>query len=206
YVPWNLHEPQRGTSDFSGNLDLEAFVRLAMEVGLWVILRPGPCICSEIDLGGLRSWLLQDPELRLRTADQGFVQAVDGYFDHPITRVLPLQVKQGGPVITVQVENEYGAFAKDWTCLPFSQQALLSRGIMELLLTSDAEKDVLEGSIEGVLATININSFQKNTFMHLETVQIDKPIMIMEYWVVWFDTWGGKHKAENVDTVLSMPF
>nr|KAF6311773.1 galactosidase beta 1 like 3 [Pipistrellus kuhlii] len=202
YVPWNLHEPQRGTFDFSGNLDLEAFVWLAAEVGLWVILRPGPYICSEIDLGGLPSWLLQDPELRLRTADQGFVQAVDRYFDHLIARVLPLQYRQGGPVIAVQVENEYGAFAKDWTYMPYLHQALLSRGIVELLLTSDAEKDVLEGSIEGVLATININSFQKDTFMHLETVQIDKPIMIMEYWVGWFDTWGGKHKVKNADAVI----
>ncbi|XP_036210285.1 beta-galactosidase-1-like protein 3 [Myotis myotis] len=202
YVPWNLHEPQRGIFDFSGNLDLEAFVWMAAEVGLWVILRPGPYICSEIDLGGLPSWLLQDPELRLRTTDKGFVQAVDRYFDHLMARVVPLQYRQGGPIIAMQVENEYGAFAKDRAYMQHLHKALLNRGIVELLLTSDAEKEVLQGSIKGVLATININSFQKNTFEHLQRVQRDKPIMIMEYWVGWFDTWGGKHMVKDADDVV----
>ncbi|XP_032953830.1 beta-galactosidase-1-like protein 3 isoform X7 [Rhinolophus ferrumequinum] len=122
YVPWNLHEPQRGKFDFSGNLDLEAFVLMAAEIGLWVILRPGPYICSEIDLGGLPSWLLQDPNLRLRTTDNGFVEAVNQYFDHLMARVVPLQR--------------------------------------------------------------------------------NKPIMVMEYWVGWFDTWGsGEHKVTNADDV-----
>ncbi|KAM5222666.1 beta-galactosidase-1-like protein 3 [Hipposideros larvatus] len=171
YVPWNLHEPQRGKFDFSGNLDLEAFVLMAAEIGLWVILRPGPYICSEIDLGGLPSWLLQDPKLRLRTTDKGFVEAVDKYFDRLIARVVPLQ-------------------------------ALLKRGIVELLLTSDSAKEVLRGSIKGVLATLNMNTFQENAIKSLYKVQRNKPIMVMEYWVGWFDTWGSEHKVTNVYDVV----
>ncbi|XP_070130056.1 beta-galactosidase-1-like protein 3 isoform X18 [Equus caballus] len=170
YVPWNLHEPERGRFDFSGNLDLEAFVLTAAEIGLWVILRPGPYICSEIDLGGLPSRLLQDPQVNLRTTDKGFVEAVDKYFDHLISRVVHLQ-------------------------------ALLKRGIVELLLTSDNVDDVLKGYIKGVLATINMKKFRKDAFQHLYKVQRDKPIMIMEYWVGWFDTWGSKHEVKDAGDV-----
>ncbi|XP_011540872.1 beta-galactosidase-1-like protein 3 isoform X6 [Homo sapiens] len=159
YVPWNLHEPERGKFDFSGNLDLEAFVLMAAEIGLWVILRPGRYICSEMDLGGLPSWLLQDPRLLLRTTNKSFIEAVEKYFDHLIPRVIPLQYRQAGPVIAVQVENEYGSFNKDKTYMPYLHKALLRRGIVELLLTSD------------VLAAINLQKLHQDTFNQLHKVQ-----------------------------------
>uniref|UniRef100_A0A2R9BK53 Galactosidase beta 1 like 3 n=1 Tax=Pan paniscus TaxID=9597 RepID=A0A2R9BK53_PANPA len=171
YVPWNLHEPERGKFDFSGNLDLEAFVLMAAEIGLWVILRPGPYICSEMDLGGLPSWLLQDPRLLLRTTNKSFIEAVEKYFDHLIPRVIPLQYRQGGPVIAVQVENEYGSFNKDKTYMPYLHKALLRRGIVELLLTSDGEKHVLSGHTKGVLAAINLQKLHQDTFNQLHKIQ-----------------------------------
>ncbi|KAB1254885.1 Beta-galactosidase-1-like protein 2 [Camelus dromedarius] len=169
YVPWNLHEPERGKFDFSGNLDLEAFVLLAAEVGLWVILRPGPYVCSELDLGGLPSWLLQDSGMRLRTTYKGFTDAVDLYFDHLMSRVVPLQYRYGGPVIAVQVENEYGSYNRDPAYMPYVKrerqadlsdpsQALEDRGIVELLLTSDNKDGLSKGVMDGVLATINLQS------------------------------------------------
>ncbi|XP_077619826.1 beta-galactosidase-1-like protein 3 isoform X2 [Crocuta crocuta] len=201
YVPWNLHEPQRGKFDFSGNLDLEAFVLMAAEIGLWVVLRPGPYICSEIDLGGLPSWLLQDPEMILRTTYKGFVEAVNKYFDHLISRIVPLQYCKRGPIIAVQVENEYGSFAEDKDYMPYIQKALLERGIVELLMTSDDAKHVLQGCIEGVLATINMNTFQMDDFKELSQVQRNKPIMVMEFWVGWFDTWGSEHMVKDAEDV-----
>ncbi|XP_033064043.1 beta-galactosidase-1-like protein 3 isoform X9 [Trachypithecus francoisi] len=201
YVPWNLHEPERGKFDFSGNLDLEAFVLMAAEIGLWVILRPGPYICSEMDLGGLPSWLLRDPRLLLRTTNKGFTEAVEKYFDHLIPRVIPLQYRQGGPVIAVQVENEYGSFNKDKTYMPYLHKALLRRGIVELLLTSDGEKNVLSGHTKGVLAAINLQKVHKNTFSQLRQVQRDKPLLVMEYWVGWFDRWGDKHHVKDAKEV-----
>uniref|UniRef100_A0A8C0LWF6 Beta-galactosidase n=1 Tax=Canis lupus familiaris TaxID=9615 RepID=A0A8C0LWF6_CANLF len=156
YVPWNLHEPERGKFDFSGNLDMEAFVLLAAEMGLWVILRPGPYICSEIDLGGLPSWLLQDSGMRLRTTYKGFTEAVDLYFDHLMARVVPLQYKHGGPIIAVQVENEYGSYNKDPAYMPYIKKALEDRGIVELLLTSDNKDGLQKGVLDGeVLKTVS---------------------------------------------------
>ncbi|XP_054549205.1 beta-galactosidase-1-like protein 3 isoform X2 [Talpa occidentalis] len=206
YVPWNLHEPERGKFDFSGNLDLEAFILMAAEIGLWVILRPGPYICSEIDLGGLPSWLLRDPKVILRTTEKGFVEAVDKYFNHLIPRVVPLQYHRGGPIIAVQVENEYGSFGKDEEYMPYLQKAMLKRGIVEMLLTSDNEKELQKGSIKGVLATINMNTLHKNVFKQLHKLQPNKPILIMEYWVGWFDTWGYAHmstSAKDVENTVS---
>ncbi|XP_054097735.2 beta-galactosidase-1-like protein 3 isoform X2 [Callithrix jacchus] len=196
YVPWNLHEPERGRFDFSGNLDLEAFVLMASEIGLWVILRPGPYICSEIDLGGLPSWLLQDPQLLLRTTNKGFIEAVEKYFDHLIPRVIPLQYRQGGPVIAVQVENEYGSFNKDKKYMPYLHKAMLRRGIVELLLTSDGLS-----LLYAVLATINLQKLHWNTFSQLHKVQRDKPLLIMEYWVGWFDRWGDKHHVTDAKEI-----
>ncbi|XP_054951104.1 beta-galactosidase-1-like protein 2 isoform X2 [Pan paniscus] len=156
YVPWNLHEPERSKFDFSGNLDLEAFVLMAAEIGLWVILRPGPYICSEMDLGGLPSWLLQDPGMRLRTTYKGFTEAVDLYFDHLMSRVVPLQYKRGGPIIAVQVENEYGSYNKDPAYMPYVKKALEDRGIVELLLTSDNKDGLSKGIVQGeVLKTVS---------------------------------------------------
>nr|KAF6465269.1 galactosidase beta 1 like 2 [Rousettus aegyptiacus] len=204
YVPWNLHEPRRGAFDFSGNLDLEAFVLMAAEIGLWVILRPGPYICSEIDLGGLPSWLLQDSGMRLRTTYKGFTEAVDLYFDHLMSRVVPLQYKYGGPIIAVQVENEYGSYNKDPAYMPYIKKALEDRGIVELLLTSDNKDGLSKGFVPGVLATINLQSQEE---LHLLTtfllsIQGVQPKMVMEYWTGWFDSWGGPHNILDSSEVL----
>ncbi|XP_029065512.1 beta-galactosidase-1-like protein 2 isoform X4 [Monodon monoceros] len=204
YVPWNLHEPERGKFDFSGNVDLEAFVLLAAEVGLWVILRPGPYICSEMDLGGLPSWLLQDPDMRLRTTYKGFTEAVDLYFDHLMVRVVPLQYKHGGPIIAVQVENEYGSYNKDPAYMPYVKKALEDRGIVELLLTSDNKDGLSKGIVDGVLATINLQPQNELQFLttFLLSVQGVQPRMVMECWTGWFDSWGGPHSILDSAEVL----
>ncbi|GAB1293988.1 Beta-galactosidase [Apodemus speciosus] len=217
YIPWNLHEQERGKFDFSEILDLEAYVLLAETIGLWVILRPGPYICAEVDLGGLPSWLLRNPVTDLRTTSKGFIEAVDKYFDHLIPKILPLQYRHGGPVIAVQVENEYGSFRKDieymdyvkkeHESLPHDLEALLKRGIVELLLTSDDKNGIQIGTVKGALATINMHSFIKDSFIKLHTMQShagqenDKPIMIMEYWTGWYDSWGSKHMEKSANEI-----
>uniref|UniRef100_A0A8C6ZT20 Beta-galactosidase n=1 Tax=Nothoprocta perdicaria TaxID=30464 RepID=A0A8C6ZT20_NOTPE len=189
YVPWNLHEPARGKFDFSRNLDLEAFLSLAAKIGLWVILRPGPYICSEWDLGGLPSWLLQDPEMQLRTTYKGFTEAVDAYFDHLMPIVVPLQYKKGGPIIAVQVENEYGSYAKDPNYMTYVKMALLSRGIVEMLMTSDNKNGLSFGFVEGGMC--------------LWESKRDQPKMVMEYWTGWFDNWGGPHYVFDADEMVN---
>uniref|UniRef100_A0A8B9U169 Beta-galactosidase n=1 Tax=Anas zonorhyncha TaxID=75864 RepID=A0A8B9U169_9AVES len=191
YVPWNLHEQTRGKFDFTQDLDLEAFLSLAAKNGLWVILRPGPYICSEWDLGGLPSWLLQDPEMQLRTTYKGFTEAVDAYFDHLMPIVVPLQYKKGGPIIAVQVENEYGSYAKDPNYMAYVKRVMLARLLISVFLSSIA------------LATVNFQKLEPGVLKYLDTVQRDQPKMVMEYWTGWFDNWGGPHYVFDADEMVN---
>lgn len=204
YVPWNLHEPERGVYLFQEELDLEAYIRLAGELGLWVILRPGPYICAEWDLGGLPSWLLQDKKMKLRTSYSGFTSAVNSYFDKLIPRITPLQYKNGGPIIAVQVENEYGSYAKDERYMSFIKEALLSRGISELLLTSDNNDGLKCGGVDGVLQTVNLQKLTFGDVQHLAELQPQKPLMVMEYWSGWFDVWGEPHHVFPAPEMISI--
>uniref|UniRef100_UPI00398E388D beta-galactosidase-1-like protein 2 isoform X2 n=1 Tax=Pristiophorus japonicus TaxID=55135 RepID=UPI00398E388D len=192
YVPWNLHEPQRGTYNFKEDLDLQAYLKLANDLDLWVILRPGPYICSEWDLGGLPSWLLRDKNMKLRTTYSGFTDAVDAFFDVLIPKVASFQYTEGGPIIAVQVENEYGGYDKDEKYMGYVQEALLSRGIVELLMTSDNKDGLSKGSIAGALPTINFQKLDSGLSL-LKNLKPGKPKMVMEYWSGWFDHWGGNH-------------
>ncbi|ROL54172.1 Beta-galactosidase-1-like protein 2 [Anabarilius grahami] len=153
-VPWSLHQPEKGELHFHGGLDIEAFLHLAAEVGLWVILRPGPYIGSDLDLGGLPSWLLRDREMMLRTTYPGFIAAVNVYFDKLIPKVVPFQFKKGGPIIAVQVENKYGSHARDANYMPFIKEALQERGISEVLLTSDDHEGLKYGGVNEDLTAV----------------------------------------------------
>ncbi|XP_038860921.1 beta-galactosidase-1-like protein 2 [Salvelinus namaycush] len=203
YVPWSLHQPERGVFHFQTELDLEAYINLAAEVGLWVILRPGPYICSELDLGGLPSWLLRDGSMRLRTTHPGFAEAVNTFFDKLIPKVVPLQFKKGGPIIAVQLENEYGSFAMDNTYMPFIKEALQSRGINELLLTSDNHEGLKEGGVTGVIRTVNLQKLNQGDIKYLNAIQPNSPMMVMEYWTGWFDAWGDLHHVLAQEDMVS---
>ncbi|XP_070685504.1 beta-galactosidase-1-like protein 2 isoform X2 [Pempheris klunzingeri] len=202
YVPWNLHEPGRGLFNFADQLDLEAYLRTAASLGLWVILRPGPYICAEWDLGGLPSWLLRDQNMKLRTTYPGFTDAVNSFFNHLIKKVVPYQYSKGGPIIAVQVENEYGSYAKDKEYMPFIKEALLSRGITELLLTSDNKDGLTLGGVKGALETINFQKLNPNDIKYLDEIQPKKPKMVMEYWSGWFDLWGDLHHVYPAEDMM----
>uniref|UniRef100_A0A4W5PRP5 Beta-galactosidase n=1 Tax=Hucho hucho TaxID=62062 RepID=A0A4W5PRP5_9TELE len=204
YVPWNLHEPERGVFNFQDQLDLKAYISLAAELGLWVILRPGPYICAEWDLGGLPSWLLRDKNMKLRTTYPGFTEAVNSFFDKLIPIIKPLQFEEGGPIIAVQVENEYGSYAKDEQYMPFIKEALLSRGINELLLTSDNREGLKCGGVDGVLKTVNLQRLAYGTIQYLAYMQPQKPLLVMEYWSGWFDVWSESHHVFPAEDMLAV--
>ncbi|KAM6969770.1 beta-galactosidase-1-like protein 2 [Aplochiton taeniatus] len=203
YVPWNLHQPERELFQFHTQLDLEAYINLAGELGLWVILCPGPYISAELDLGGLPSWLLRDGNMRLRTTYPGFTEAVEIFFDKLIPKLVPLQFKKGGPVIAVQLENEYGSFAKDDDYLPFIKEALQSRGINEVLFTSDTHEGLKSRGVNGVIRAVNLNKLNEEDMKYLNAIQPNSPTMVMEYWTGWFDDWGDLHHVLAPEDLVS---
>ncbi|XP_062870389.1 beta-galactosidase-1-like protein 2 [Trichomycterus rosablanca] len=202
-VPWNLHEPEKGSFQFYGDLDLETFLLQAADLGLWVILRPGPYIGSELDLGGLPSWLLRDGKMKLRTTYPGFTQAVESFLDKLIPKVVPLQFKKGGPIIAVQLEQDYGSYASDSKYMPFLKEAFQSRGVSELLLTSDKPEGLKNGGVKGVLRALNLRTWDLKDERFLEIMQPNSPVLIMEYWTGWFDSWGNLHHCFPVEDMTA---
>ncbi|KAM3601459.1 uncharacterized protein V6R79_013199 [Siganus canaliculatus] len=202
-VPWSLHQPEKGVFNFHTQLDLEAYVNLAAELGLWVILRPGPYISSELDLGGLPSWLLSDGSMRLRTTYPGFTQAVNAFFDKLIPKMVPLQFKKGGPIIAVQVENEYGSFAMDESYMHFIKEALQSRGISELLLTSDNPRKLKLGGVDGAIRSLKLQKLDQRDIQDLAAIQPNNPTLVMDCWTGWYDSWGDIHHVLPAEDMLS---
>ena len=199
YVAWNLHEPRPGEFHYQADLDLPAFVRLAAEHGLYVLLRPGPYICSEWDLGGLPSWLLADADMRVRCAYPPYLDAVDRFFADLLPRVAPQQITRGGPILMVQVENEYGSYGDDQVYLRHLADRLRLGGIDVPLFTSDGSLPDMQhsGSLPGALATVN--GFDPlGGIRALRKVHPGGPGMMTEFWDGWFDHWGRPHTGRTV--------
>jgi beta-galactosidase len=205
YVSWNLHEPRPGRFDFSGRLDLPGYIRLAGELGLNVIVRPGPYICSEWDFGGLPSWLLKDPAMRVRCAYPPYLKAVDRFFDALIPLLAPLQASSGGPIVAMQIENEYGSYGNDKTYLRHLKDSLVRHGINCLLFTSDGPTHSMltGGTLPEVFKVANFGSRTSQAFALLREHQADKPVMCGEFWNGWFDHWAGTHHKRDVAEVAA---
>ena len=199
YIAWNIHEPVRGTTDFEGPQDVAAFVRLAGSLGLDVILRPGPYICAEWEFGGLPGWLLADPAVKLRRSDPRYLAAVDAWFDVLIPVLLPLLGSNGGPVVAMGVENEYGSYGNDTAYLEHLRDGLIARGVDCLLFTADGPTDgfLLGGRVPGVLATATFGSRPESSLATLRRYQPAGPLMCMEFWHGWFDHWGEPHHTRD---------
>ena len=199
YVFWNLHEPQPEKFDFSGNLDVAEYVREANEEGLFVIVRPGPYICTEWDFGGIPAWLLREKDMKVRTSDPRFLKASDAYLKKVGEQLATLQINHGGNILMTQVENEYGSFGEDREYMQAIRRSIVSAGFDGMLFTSDgANKSQLEnGTLPGVNAVINFSANDNiaKEFEKFAAFRQRAPRMIGEYWVGWFDHWGDKHNT-----------
>ncbi|XP_069936809.1 beta-galactosidase-1-like protein 2 isoform X2 [Cherax quadricarinatus] len=221
YVPWNLHEPRAGVYDFgqlgesmSAFLDVRSFVTLAQEEDLFVILRPGPYICSEWDFGGMPSYLLRDYTMQVRTYYEGFRTPAAAFFDHLLPQLVDLQFAHGGSIIAVQVENEYGHFGygdepRDTLYLEYLRDNLVDNGFGDsLFFTSDSPSSTRDlGAIPGVLMTANFQGNVEENLSVLKELQPDRPFMVAEFWTGWFDHWLADIHATwnptNYDAVLT---
>lgn len=195
YVPWNLHEPRPGEFHFDGRLDIVRFIQIAAELGLKVIVRPGPYICSEWDFGGLPAWLLKDPSMQVRCIYPPYLEAVGCYLDALLPHLVPLLASRGGPIIAMQVENEYGSFGNDKDYLQLLTNGLRSRGVDVLLFTSDPpfEASLQESGLPDLFKTVNFAFNAKLGLRKLRAHQPAGPLMVTEFWSGWFDHWGERH-------------
>ncbi|MFJ2885784.1 beta-galactosidase family protein [Streptomyces sp. NPDC087305] len=197
YVPWNLHEPAPG--DFRDVQALGRFLDAAREAGLRAIVRPGPYICAEWENGGLPHWLTGELGPRARTRDTRFLGHLERWFRQLLPEITSRQLDRGGPVIMVQIENEYGSYGSDAVYLRRVEELLRAQGVTVPLFTSDGPEDFMlsGGSVPGVLATVNFGSHARVAFETLRGHQPEGPLMCMEFWCGWFDHWGGEHVVRD---------
>lgn len=199
YVFWNVHEPRPGVFNFSGQDDLAEFIREAQQAGLYVILRPGPYVCAEWDLGGYPSWLLRDRKLILRSTDAAYLAAVQAWFNRLGKVVHPLLLQNGGPILAIQVENEYGSFGDDHSYMEDVKEALERSGMAaDVLYTADGPPGFGRGTLPELPAVVNFGGGSaQQSFAALEKFRPDGPRMSGEYWDGWFDHWGEKHHVTD---------
>ena len=195
YCAWNMHEKKQGEFDFSGNLDIASFIRSAEAEGLMVIVRPGPYICAEWEFGGLPWWIQTDDTMEIRCSNEAYIRYFDRYLEKMFEQVRPLLVTNGGPVIMLQCENEYGYYGDDKKYLEYLYKSYRDKGIDVPLFTSDgtSKDNLLDGYIDGCMATLNFGSRVEENFRAHDELFPDQPKMCMEMWNGWFDAWGDEH-------------
>lgn len=195
YVFWNRIEPQPGRFDFDGDNDVAAFVRQAAALGLNVILRPGPYACAEWEAGGYPAWLFAEPGMRVRSQDPRFLAASGAYLQALAGQVRPLLNRNGGPIIAVQVENEYGSYDNDHAYMQANRALFVQAGFDQaLLFTADGADVLANGTLPDTLAVVNFAPGEaQSAFEKLARFRPGKPQMAGEYWAGWFDQWGEPH-------------
>ena len=203
YLFWNMHEPRPGEFNWSGEADAAAFCRMAQEEGLWVILRPGPYSCAEWEMGGLPWWLLKNDGIKLRTRDPRYLDAAKRYL-HEVGRVMgPLQVSRGGPILMVQVENEYGFYGQDAEYMGALRRALLDGGFDVPLFACNPKQHLKDGYRDDLFPVVNFGSDPEGGFKALREILPQGPLMCGEFYPGWFDTWGAPHHTGDTKRYLS---
>ena len=196
YVPWNMHEPKKGQFDFQGILDIEKFLQIAQDLGLYAIVRPSPFICAEWEFGGMPAWLLTE-DMRIRSSDTPYLQAVADYYDELLPRLVPRLLDKGGNILMMQVENEYGSYGEDKDYLRAIRQMMLDRGLDCPLFTSDGpwRATLKAGTLieEDLFVTGNFGSKADYNFAQMQEFFDEHgkkwPLMCMEFWDGWFNRW-----------------
>ena len=213
YVFWNIHEQREGEFDFSGNNDVAAFCRLAQKNGMYVIVRPGPYVCAEWEMGGLPWWLLKKKDIRLREQDPYFMERVKIFEQKVGEQLAPLTIQNGGPIIMVQVENEYGSYGEDKAYISAIRDCL--RGIYGEKLTlfqCDWSSNFEKNGLDDLVWTMNFGTGANidHEFARLKALRPHAPLMCSEFWSGWFDKWGANHETrpakdmvEGMDEMLS---
>ena len=202
YLFWNLLEWTPGHFDPAVERDEADFCRLAQKEGLWVLLRPGPYSCAEWDEGGLPWWLLEDDSIRLRTSDPKFLDPATNYL-HDVGRVLaPLQVSHGGPILMVQVENEYGSYGHDSAYMDRLGKILRDSGFDVPLFACNPVDALGKGASPGIFQVVNFGSHPAEAFSALRKFQATGPRMNGEFYPGWYDVWGEAHQHGNLQQYL----
>lgn len=205
YVFWNSHEPQPGVYNFSEQNDLAAFCRLCQQNGMYVILRPGPYVCAEWEMGGLPWWLLKKKDIRLREPDPYFIERVALFEAEVAKQVKSLTIANGGPIIMVQVENEYGSYGANKGYVSQIRDIVRTHfGNDITLFQCDWSSNFTLNGLDDLIWTMNFGTGANidQQFAKLKELRPDSPLMCSEFWSGWFDKWGANHETRPADDMI----
>ena len=206
YAFWNIHEQKPGEFDFKGQNDVAAFCRLAQKHGMYIMLRPGPYVCSEWEMGGLPWWLLKKEDIKVRTNDPYFLERTKLFMNEIGKQLADLQISRGGNIIMVQVENEYGSYATDKVYMANIRDAVKGAGFTDVpLFQCDWSSNFQNNALEDLTWTINFGTGANidEQFKKLKEVRPNTPLMCSEFWSGWFDHWGRKHETRDAETMVA---
>ncbi len=205
YIFWNAHEQQEGVFDFTGNNDIRAFVQLAQKNGMYVIVRPGPYVCAEWEMGGLPWWLLKKKDIRLREQDPYFMERLE-IFERKVGEQLgDLTIEKGGPIIMVQVENEYGSYGEDKPYIAAVRDIIRRSGFDNVeLFQCDWSSNFTKNGLDDLTWTMNFGTGANidQEFRRLGELRPNSPKMCSEFWSGWFDKWGGRHETRGAEAMV----
>lgn len=198
YIFWNIHEQREGQFDFSGQNDIAAFCRMAQKHGMYVIVRPGPYVCAEWEMGGLPWWLLKKKDVALRTLDPYYMKHVGLFMKEVGKQLAPLQLSKGGNIIMVQVENEYGSYGTNKPYVTAVRDIVREAGFTDVpLFQCDWSSNFTNNALDDLLWTLNFGTGAdiEQQFKKLKELRPETPLMCSEFWSGWFDHWGRKHET-----------
>jgi beta-galactosidase len=205
YIFWNYHEPEEGKYDFSGQKDIAAFCKLAQKHGLYVIVRPGPYVCAEWEMGGLPWWLLKKKDIKLREQDPYYMERTKLFMNEVGKQLVDQQITKGGNIIMVQVENEYGAFGTDKPYIADIRDIVKGAGFTDVpLFQCDWNSNFENNALEDLTWTINFGTGANidEQFKRLQELRPNTPLMCSEFWSGWFDHWGAKHETRSAEALV----
>ena len=206
YVFWNIHEQKEGVYDFTGQNDVAEFCRLAQKNGMYVIVRPGPYVCAEWEMGGLPWWLLKKKDIRLRERDPYFLERVRLFEKEVGKQLAPLTIENGGPIIMVQVENEYGSYGEDKPYVSEIRDIVRQSGFDKVaLFQCDWASNFTRNGLDDLIWTMNFGTGANidNQFRRLKELRPESPLMCSEFWSGWFDKWGARHETRPADDMVA---
>ena len=200
YIFWNIHEQEEGKFDFTGQNDIAAFCRAAQKHGMYVIVRPGPYVCAEWEMGGLPWWLLKKKDIRLREQDPYFMERYRIFAQKLGEQIGDLTIEKGGPIIMVQVENEYGSYGEDKPYVSAIRDIIRDSGFDKVtLFQCDWSSNFTKNGLDDLVWTMNFGTGAniENEFKKLGELRPESPQMCSEFWSGWFDKWGGRHETRG---------
>ena len=206
YVFWNIHEQQEGVFDFTGQNDVAEFCRLAQKNGMYVIVRPGPYVCAEWEMGGLPWWLLKKKDIRLREQDPYFMERVRLFEQKVGEQLAPLTIQRGGPIIMVQVENEYGSYGEDKPYVSAIRDIVREAGFGDVtLFQCDWASNFTKNGLDDLVWTMNFGTGADidSQFKRLKELRPTSPLMCSEFWSGWFDKWGARHETRPAEKMTA---